>query len=93
MKYSYWKIVMVAALTFMMLGVAVSLWGINHQSTNTVLAGLAVVVTVCFSWWFWVMMIIKTMIKVTDSTVEKLTDIKQDLSQVKVLLKEYDQFR
>lgn len=84
---------MLAALTFMLSGVAVSLWGISHRNTNAALAGLVIVGVVCISWWFWVMMIIKTMIKTTDSTCERLTDIKQDLAQVKVLLKEYDEFR
>lgn len=44
--------------------------------------------TVCISWWFWVMFIIRSMMQMTDRTLKGVADIRDDLGQLKELLAE-----
>ena len=93
MKNTHWKAVMFLALSLMMLGAGVSLWGIHEHLQSLAVTGIAIIGTVCVSWWFWVMFIIRTMMALNERTVGSLMDIQEDLSTVKVLLKEYDSSR
>ena len=93
MKNTHWKAVMFLALSLMAIGGGVSLWGIQHHLQSIAVTGLIIIGTVCISWWFWVMFIIRTMMSLNDRTVRSLIDIQEDLGTVKVLLKEYDSSR
>lgn len=93
MKNTHWKLVMFLALTLMAFGGGVSLWGIHHHLQSIAITGLAIIGTVCVSWWFWVMFIIRTMISLNERTVGSLVEIQSDLGTVKVLLKEYEETR
>ena len=84
---------MFLALALMAVGGGVSLWGIQQHLDSIALTGLAIIGTVCVSWWFWVMFIIRTMMSLNDRTVGRLLDIQDDLGTVKILLKEYDSSR
>jgi quinol-cytochrome oxidoreductase complex cytochrome b subunit len=93
MKNTHWKAVMFLALTLMMLGAGVSLWGIQHHIQPIAITGIAIIGTVCVSWWFWVMFIIRTMMALNERTVSSLVGIQEDLGTVKILLKEYEEGR
>jgi quinol-cytochrome oxidoreductase complex cytochrome b subunit len=93
MKNTHWKAVMFLALTLMAIGGGISLWGIQHHLQSIAVTGLAIIGTVCVSWWFWVMFIIRTMMSLNERTVKSLVDIQSDLGTVKVLLKEYEETR
>ena len=84
---------MFLALTLMAIGGCVSLWGIQHHLQSIAVTGLVIIGTVCVSWWFWVMFIIRTMMALNERTVSSLVDIQEDLGSVKVLLKEYEETR
>jgi quinol-cytochrome oxidoreductase complex cytochrome b subunit len=93
MKNTHWKAVMFLALTLMMLGAGVSLWGIQQHIQSIAVTGIVIIGTVCVSWWFWVMFIIRTMMTLNERTVSSLVGIQEDLGTVKILLKEYEQGR
>ena len=86
----HWKIVMFAAIAAMLVGLAVSVWGIGHDDIKATWIGLVVIVAVCVSWWFWVMFVIRTMIDCTEKTQRGLGEIKYDLREVRTMVKELD---
>jgi len=93
MKNTHWKAVMFLALTLMLLGGAVSFWGIHYHLQAIAVTGLVIISTVCVSWWFWVMFIIRTMMTLNERTVASLEGIHKDIGTVKTLLKEYEESR
>ena len=88
MKRVHWKLVMFFALLLMFLGAGISIWGIESQSNKVALTGLVTIMVVCFSWWFWVMFVIRSIINNTENTCSRLTEIKDSLGEVKSLLKD-----
>jgi Zn-dependent protease with chaperone function len=76
---------MFAAVISMLSGLYVSLYGLGTQNASTVLAGLIIIGTVFVSWWFWIMLIIRSMISNADRTI---ADIKADLQEVKSLIQQ-----
>lgn len=81
-----WKCVMFAAIVLMLSGAGISVYGLGMDNDHTVLAGLATVVVVCVSWWFWVMFVIRSMIANTERTLSKINELRSDLGVVKSLL-------
>lgn len=88
MKKEHWRLVMIFALLLMFVGASISVWGIENHSDRLTLIGLATIITVCVSWWFWVMFVIRSIIKNTETTCARLTEIMNGISEVKSLLKE-----
>ncbi len=86
MKKINWQIVMFVAVVSMLLGLGVSLLGLDKDQNNLVLIGLGIIAVVCVSWWFWVMFVIKTMISANDKTTIGLLDIKTKLGELKALV-------
>jgi len=86
MKKINWQIVMFVAVVSMLLGLGVSLLGLDKDQNNLVLIGLGIIAVVCVSWWFWVMFVIKTMISANDKTTTGLLDIKTKLGELKALV-------
>ena len=86
----HWMTVMFVAVIGMLLGLAVSIWGIGHDNAKAAWIGLITIGAVCVSWWFWVMFVIRTMIECTDKTQQGLGIIKQGISEVKTLVRELD---
>jgi len=79
---------MFAAIIFMLSGFGISVYGLGVQSYETALAGVITIGTVCVSWWFWVMFIIKSMIANADRTISNVADIKADIKEVKSLIEQ-----
>ena len=82
--------VMFVAVIGMLLGLAVSMWGIGHDNAKAIWIGLITIVAVCVSWWFWVMFIIRTMIECTEKTQRGLGEIKYDLREVRGMVRDLD---
>jgi len=57
MKKINWQIVMFVAVLSMLLGLGVSLLGLDKDQNNLVLIGLGIIAVVCVSWWLWVMFV------------------------------------
>ena len=81
---------MFVAVIGMLLGLAVSMWGIGHDNAEAAWIGLITIGAVCVSWWFWVMFVIRTMIECSNKTQQGLGDIKQGIKEVKSLVRELD---
>ena len=81
---------MFVAVVGMLLGLAVSMWGIGHDNVQAAWIGLITIGAVCVSWWFWVMFVIRTMIECSNKTQQGLGDIKQGIKEVKSLVRELD---
>ena len=81
---------MFVAIVGMLLGLAVSVWGIGHENLEATWIGLAMIVAVCVSWWFWVMFIIRTMIDCTERTQQSLGDIKTGIREVRGMVRDLD---
>ena len=88
MKTFNWKIIMFIAVVLMMSGLAISIYGLGVDNHRTVIAGLLTISTVCISWWFWVMFIIRSMIDSTERTLSNIESIRLDLDTVKTLIKQ-----
>jgi hypothetical protein len=79
---------MFAAIILMLSGFGVSVYGLGVQSYNTALAGVITIGTVCVSWWFWVMFVIRSMIANADRTIANVADIKADIREVRSLIEQ-----
>jgi uncharacterized protein YybS (DUF2232 family) len=88
MKNINWKFVMFAAVILMLSGFAVSLYGLGAENYSTALVGLITVGTVCVSWWFWVMFVIRSMIANADRTIANVADIKAGIREVRSLIEQ-----
>ena len=81
---------MFVAIVGMLLGLAVSIWGMGHEHLEATWIGLAMIMVVCVSWWFWVMFIIRTMIDCTEKTQQSLGDIKTGIREVRTMVRDLD---
>jgi len=86
----HWMTVMFVAVIGMLIGLAVSIWGIEHENAKAAWTGLITIGAVCVSWWVWVMFVIRTMIECSDRTQQGLGDIKQGILEVRSLVRELD---
>lgn len=86
MKKINWQFVMFTAVILMLVGLCVSILGLNKDQHNLIVIGLAIISVVCVSWWFWVMFVIKTMLSATDKTTNGLLDIKTKIGELKGLI-------
>ena len=86
----HWKTVMFVAIVGMLLGLAVSIWGVGQENLQATWIGLVIIMAVCVSWWFWVMFIIRTMIDCTEKTQRGLGEIKTGISEVRSMVRDLD---
>ena len=93
MKIIHWKIVMLIAVFLLLAGFGAAIWGHLASSQGIVIAGIATMVVVCASWWFWVMFVIRSMIRHTEQTTDNLGEIKLGIREVKRLVQEYESAR
>lgn len=82
-----WQCVMVGAVLFMVSGFTLSLWALDTGYTSMVYIGLAIIATVCVSWWFWVMIVIKTIMGTTERTSTNIGTIKDEIGKIKSIVK------
>lgn len=77
---------MFAALIFMLVGAGISIWAVHNHDQNLAIGGLILIGTVCVSWWFWVMFIIRSMINSTTKMIAGVDNIKTHITEIKILL-------
>lgn len=77
----------------MILGCSVSFYGIYNQDTVLVYLGLAVIATTCVSWWVWVMLVIRSIIRFTQNAALNISDIRDGIKDVRQLFQEYENLR
>jgi hypothetical protein len=90
MKISNWKLVMLLAFLMITGGLGISIWGINTDHNLTIWLGISAIVICCVSWWFWVMLVIRTMIQCTEKTQQGLGEIKYDIREVRTMIRDLD---
>jgi type VI protein secretion system component VasK len=86
----HWKTVMFVAVIGILLGLAVSVWGIGHENMEAAWIGIITIGAVCVSWWFWVMLIIRTMMECSLKTQQGLGEIKYDIREVRTMIRDLD---
>lgn len=77
---------MALTVGFMILGFTVSILSIHFNKDNLIYLGLAIIASVCVSWWFWVMFIIRSMVKHGLTTLENMDSIRYEIKEIKKLL-------
>ena len=82
-----WQVVMIGAVLFMIAGFFLSLWALDTGYTQMVYIGLAIIALVCVSWWFWVMIVIKTIMNTTERTSTNITTIRDDIGKLKTIVR------
>lgn len=90
MKKIHWKSVMFVAVIAMLAGMCISLWGIGHDNIKATWIGFVTIITVCVSWWFWVMFVIRTVMTHTQQTEQGLVEIKQGIREVRSMVQDLD---
>jgi hypothetical protein len=88
MKKINWQLVMFVAVVAMLTGLCISILGLEKNQETLVFTGLAIIAVVCVSWWFWVMFVIKTMLRINDKTTTGILDIKTKLGELKALIQD-----
>ena len=88
MKKINWQLVMFVAVIAMLVGLCISFLGLEKNQEDLVFVGLAIIAVVCVSWWFWVMFVIKTMLRINDKTTTGILDIKTKLGELKTIIQE-----
>ena len=86
----HWKKILFVAVIGMLLGLAVSVWGIGHDNTKAAWIGLILIAAVCVSWWACVMLMIRTIIDCSEKTQRGLGEIKYDLREVRIMIRDLD---
>ena len=81
---------MFVAVVAILAGLAISAWGLGYGNIKATWIGLVIIVSVCISWWFWVMFIIRTMIDCTEKTQQGLGEIKYDIREVRTMIRDLD---
>ena len=86
MKNIKWKWVMFFTVLMMLVGLFISIKGIENHDDAQAYVGLITIGIVCASWWFWVMFVIRTITQQTHRTIENIAGIREDIKEVKSLL-------
>jgi len=88
MKKFNWQLVMFVGIIAMLAGLCIGFLGLEKNQENLTFTGLTIIIAVCFSWWFWVMFVIKTMLRINDKTTTGILDIKTKLGELKTLIQD-----
>jgi hypothetical protein len=81
---------MFVAVVAILAGLVMAAWGLGYGNIKATWIGLVIIVSVCISWWFWVMFIIRTMIDCTEKTQQGLGEIKYDIREVRTMIRDLD---
>ena len=81
---------MFVAVVAILAGLVMAAWGLGYGNIKATWIGLVIIVSVCISWWFWVMLIIRTMMECTEKTQQRLGEIKYDIREVRHMIQDLD---
>ena len=85
-KQLHWKEVMVGAVTILVSAFLLSSWAILHAQPAMAVLGLSIMATVCVSWWFWVMFVIRTVLRFHQNTLEHMEDFCVSIKEIKEIV-------
>jgi len=87
MNKLYYNTIMYSTIFFMLFGFLMSLYGLHAQWNTPVYIGVSIMSGVCAVWWFWVMFVIKDMFIRVEKAADKMTEVKEELSGIKALIR------
>ena len=71
----------------MFVGFLLALFGVYEKIDAFAYIGLVIMSSVCFTWWIWVMLVIKDMILRTTKAQDGLGVVKEELGLIKKMLR------
>jgi hypothetical protein len=89
MKNNKWKFVLIVSIVTMLTGLLFSLYGIHFQDQQISYVGISIIITTCIVWWIWIMTVIRAMWNFVQNTVDRVSEIRQNVKEVKQLFQEY----
>lgn len=87
MKDHHWNIIMFGTSSFMFMGFLLSLLGVYTDRDTFAYIGIVIMSSVCFTWWIWVMLVIKDMILRTTKAQDGLGMVKEELGLIKKMIR------
>jgi|TARA_B100000902_G_scaffold75384_1_gene80218 hypothetical protein len=87
MKDHHWNIIMFGTSSFMFMGFLLSLLGVYTDKDNLAYIGIVIMSSVCFTWWIWVMLVIKDMILRTTKAQDGLGMVREELGLIKKMIR------
>lgn len=87
MKDHHWNIIMFGTSSFMFMGFLLSLLGVYLDRDTFAYIGILIMSSVCFTWWIWVMLVIKEMIQRTTKAQDGLGVVKEELGIIKKMIR------
>jgi len=87
MKDHHWNIIMFGTSFFMFVGFLLALLGVYEELDHFAYIGIVIMSSVCFTWWVWVMLVIKNMIMQTTKAEAGLGEVKEELGLIKKMIR------
>ena len=87
MKDNHWNIIMFGTSFFMFVGFLLALLGVYSDKDHFAYIGLVIMSSVCFTWWVWVMIVIKNMLVQTTKAEAGLGEVKDELGLIKKMIR------
>jgi hypothetical protein len=93
MKNLFWKTIVYLSVLAMTLGLFILLTGAYNHNYAMAYFGVGIIVTVCISWSVWLIATIKVMIDFTNNAAPRISDIRNNIKEVRQLFNEYKKLR
>jgi hypothetical protein len=87
MKDNHWNIIMFGTSFFMFVGFLLALLGVYSDKDHFAYVGLVIMSSVCFTWWVWVMLVIKNMLVQNLKAQDGLYEVKDELGLIKKMIR------
>lgn len=81
-----WKLITASAFVLVLLGFAISVYGLVIDNNAVVVSGLAVIGTICVSWGAWVISMIRLALTGIERTARRIHEVRQDIKEIKSLI-------
>ena len=72
---------------FIFVGFLLALLGVYSDKDHFAYIGLVIMSSVCFTWWVWVMLVIKNMLVQTTKAEAGLGEVKDELGLIKKMIR------
>lgn len=72
---------------FMFVGFLLALLGVYEKLDHFAYIGIVIMSAVCFTWWVWVMLVIKSMLLQNTKAHEGLGEVKEELGLIKKMIR------
>lgn len=82
-----WHVLLIISAVLLLSGICLSAVGLYLGDFVLGYAGLLSVTVICGSWWVWVMSLIHKVLLVSQRTIERANELKDDIREFRILLK------